>query len=359
MGIFKKLTIILWQCYNSLTVIFCLEGLTNDSSYKIFYGGARKGYKGGPFVKISLLQKYFPEYRRRVNLVYCVSGQPYLSKKSLIRIKKKGIPIVLNQNGVYSQGWYGSGWEKQNDKLKHAYELADFVFWQSEFCKKSTEIFLGLRQGPGDILYNAVDISKFKPSPEILKSSFTFLVSGNLNISIFYRVEAAVRAFYLLNKKVKDTELMIVGVNDKLSMKLIKTLISDLGIKERVKIKGKYSQNQAPEIYNSSDAYIMLKYMDASPNVVIEAMASGLPIVYSDTGGVRELVGKDAGIGISMEQGWSIPPAAPDPRRVADAMHEVMFAHSEFSSAARTRAVKNFNIENWIDKHREVFRRYV
>lgn len=342
-----------------MLVIFFRHELIYDSHFKIFYGGARKGNKGGPLVKISLLQEHFPEYRNRVNLVYCVSGQPYLSRESLLTIKRKNIPIVLNQNGVYSQGWYGSGWEYQNNKLRHAYELADFVFWQSEFCKYSAEVFLGMRPGPGEILFNAVDISKFKPRPVSNKSSFTFLVSGNLNVTHFYRVEAAMRAFYLLNKDIQDIDMIIAGVSDKLSIKMIDTLVSTLGLKGKIKLRGTYSQIEAPEIYNSADAYIMLKYMDASPNVVIEAMASGLPIIYSNTGGVGELVGEDAGIGISMDQDWSFPPTAPDPRKIADAMQQIIFAHADFSSTARAKAVKNFNLENWIGKHKEVFRRYV
>ncbi len=356
---YKKLIRILWKFYNYLLSIFIKKNNDNHLVFKVYYGGARKGELGGPLVKVSRLKEFFPEFRHKIDLVYCLSNAPYLSEKTLHSIKKKNIPIVLNQNGVFSLGWYGPGWENQNNKLKPAYLTSDFVFWQSKFCQYSAEKFLGKRQGPGEILYNAVDISKFRPLSRSCKSNFTFLVSGKLTSSLFYRIEAAVKAISILQKKEKDIELVVAGISDKRVANMTNSLISDLGIKDRVKIIGKYTQAEAPQIYNNSDAYVMLKYMDASPNVVIEAMACGLPIIYSDTGGVQELVGKDAGIGINMEQNWSMVPKAPDPEKVSAAMYEVMSSHAKLSTAARSRAVENFNLENWIDKHRAVFGRYV
>ena len=41
------------------------------------------------------------------------------------------------------------------------YHQADYVFWQSNFCKLSADKFLGKRIGPGEILYNSVDIMIF------------------------------------------------------------------------------------------------------------------------------------------------------------------------------------------------------
>jgi glycosyltransferase involved in cell wall biosynthesis len=356
---YKNLTRILWKFYNYLLTFFVKKDNNKDLIFKVYYGGARKGELGGPLVKVSRLTEYFPEFRHKIDLVYCLSNAPYLSEKSLHSIKKKNIPIVLNQNGVFSLGWYGPGWENQNNKLKPAYQIADFVFWQSKFCQYSAEKFLGMRQGPGEILYNAVDVSKFRPLSRSSKSNFTFLVSGKLTSPFFYRIEAALRAIFILQKTERDIELLVAGISDKLVANMTNSLISDLGIRDKVKLIGKYTQTEAPKIYNAADAYVMLKHMDASPNVVIEAMACGLPIIYSDTGGVQELVGKDAGIGINMEQDWSMVPKAPDPEKVSAAMYDVMSAHAKFSTAARSRAVVNFNLENWIGKHKAIFGRYV
>ena len=48
----------------------------------------------------------------------------------------------------------------------------------------------------------------------------------------------------------------------------------------------------------ASDIYITFTHKDPCPNTVIEAMACGLPVVYSASGGVPELVGPEGGIGL-------------------------------------------------------------
>jgi glycosyltransferase involved in cell wall biosynthesis len=48
-------------------------------------------------------------------------------------------------------------------------------------------------------------------------------------------------------------------------------------------------------LYNEADVFVLPTYADAVPNVVVEAMAAGLPVVATDVGAVREMVG-DAGV---------------------------------------------------------------
>lgn len=357
---FKRYSKSLWVIYNNLKILPIRKNNGKElNKLRVNYGGARKGNIGGPLVKVSRLQEFFPQSHTKIDLIYCLSNMPYLTERTLLSIKHKNIPIILNQNGVYFAGWYGKGWEKQNKKLIPAYKISDYVFWQSEFCKKSAEEFLGERSGPGEILYNAVDLTKFKPTAQAKNRNFTFLVSGNLTTAHFYRIEAAIKSFYFLQKIDKDTNLIIAGLANRDIYKLVLASVSKLGINKKIRIIGKYSQSDAPAIYNLADAYVMLKYMDASPNVIVEALACGLPVIYSATGGVRELVGDDAGVGLGMKQDWSMPPAAPSLEKVTEAMRDVLCHHEKYSIAARSRAVKLFDLENWINKHKEIFSRYV
>ena len=71
--------------------------------------------------------------------------------------------IVLNQNGVFYPAWYKTDWKQQNLKIASIYHSADYVFWQSNFCKIASDKFLGKRLGQGEVLYNAVDTQKFIP----------------------------------------------------------------------------------------------------------------------------------------------------------------------------------------------------
>jgi glycosyltransferase involved in cell wall biosynthesis len=86
-------------------------------------------------------------------------------------------------------------------------------------------------------------------------------------------------------------------------------------------------------------------------------MASGLPVVYARSGGVPELVGDDAGIGVPHPEGFERddPPA---PEALAEALSRVLADLSGHASAARTRAVERFALEPWLDRHAELFERF-
>ena len=358
MKIVKQTVKKFWVLFNSTVVCFAKANSgINKSDIKVYYGGAYKGDKGGPLVKVKRLSENFPEHRFDFNLLYCLSNSPYLSEGSLKKIKHRNIPIILNQNGVYFSGWYGNGWEKQNEKLKPVYHLADYVFWQSEFCREAANKFLGKRKSSSEILYNAIDTEKFSPNDKVNKE-FTFLTTGVFADSMLYRLVATIEAFYLFQKKQRDTRLTIAGYISKKSKVQINNLISTRDLGKKITLLGSYSQVNAPNIYANSDAYIMLKHMDASPNVVIEAMACGLPIIYSASGGVPELVGQKAGIGLFVENSWESKPYAPEPQLISEAMSSVMENQKAFSMHARSRAVGEFDLKKWITKHEEVFLKY-
>jgi glycosyltransferase involved in cell wall biosynthesis len=96
------------------------------------------------------------------------------------------------------------------------------------------------------------------------------------------------------------------------------------------------------------------KVNDPCPSLVIEAMASGLPVVYAKSGGVPELVGEEAGIGVEHPDSWErdVPPSSD---ALADAVSFVLADRARFAEGARRRAVERFALEPWLDRHAELF----
>ena len=157
----------------------------NLRNAKIYFAGAEIANIGGPYLKIKKLQKFFPENKRKFNLIYALSNSPNLTIQSIKILKKRKIPLVLNQNGVFYPSWYTGNWNNQNLLISKVYHSADYVFWQSNFCKKAADKFLGERVGKGEILYNAIDTNKFSPIkkstdnielPPLVKGIYVFLL---------------------------------------------------------------------------------------------------------------------------------------------------------------------------------------
>lgn len=324
----------------------------NRAMPRVFYGGARSGNVGGPLVKVKRLQQYFPQQRWNYNLVYALSNAPYLPIAALGWLRWRGIPVVLNQNGVFYPGWYAGDWQRQNAIMAQAYRCADHVFWQSEFCRRSADRFLGRRVGAGEVLFNAVDIDHFSPASSRSARSFTFLLTGKIGRHLSYRLESTIEGLAMARRSGLDARLNVAGwIEDAMTAN---AMVASYGVSDCVTFLGSYSQENAPDIYRSADAYVMTKYLDPCPNTVIEAMACGLPILYSASGGVPELVGNAAGIGLPVPEDWETI-HVPSAGAIAEGMLKVSQERGQMSAAARERAVASFDIRHWIDRHRAVF----
>ena len=100
------------------------------------------------------------------------------------------------------------------------------------------------------------------------------------------------------------------------------------------------------------------KYNDPCPRLVIEAMSCGLPIIYSKSGGVEELVGEAAGIGVPAVLDWQ-KDHPPDPVCLAEATLKISASYEMFSKEARQRAVQRFDVRPWRERHASIFRKLI
>lgn len=325
----------------------------------VFFCGARQGDVGGPLVKVKRLREHFPEARWGYNVAYSLSNAPYLPDFALRLLKARRIPIIHNQNGVFYKAWYAGDWEAQNRRMALAYHAADWVFYQSEFCRESANKFLGARNGPGEVLYNAVDTRRYAPTvdgPKKGVDGFVFLITGKIGDHLYYRLESTIAGLKTARDSGLDARLTIAGWVGDRARKQAEHLAAEMGIADAVRFTGSYTQEQAPDIYRGADAYVMTKHNDPCPNTVLEAMASGLPVLYSESGGVPELVGDAAGIALPCPSDWDAP-HAPTADEVGRGMLSIAARHAECAAAARQRAVARFDIGHWIDHHRSVFER--
>ena len=64
----------------------------------------------------------------------------------------------------------------------------------------------------------------------------------------------------------------------------VESLIEDLGISDQARVLGVVRHGQLPEIYRSASVFVLPSTNEASSNAMLEAMASGLPAIATETG---------------------------------------------------------------------------
>lgn len=95
---------------------------------------------------------------------------------------------------------------------------------------------------------------------------------------------------HAVEKLGRSVEASLIIVGDGAERPRLEELAHRLGIAHKVKFEGQIAPDGIPDLLAEADAFVLASRSEGRPNVVLEAMASGLPIVATDIPGVRELV---------------------------------------------------------------------
>lgn len=310
----------------------------------------------GGIIKCLDLAERFPNSPDKANLLYLVSSALPDRRELLARAAHRaGGKVVLNQNGVAYPAWAGPSWREMNRPNAHVHAAADYVVYQSEFCRRCAERFLGPRKGPAEILYNAVDTDVFSPRAGYDRDDRIpmLLVAGSHHEP--YRVKNAILALPRVRRKA-EVRMAIAGrlVWSDNAEAEAREWVREAGVEDAIDFLGPYSQKHAPDLFRQSDVLVHLKVQDPCPRLVVEAMACGVPVVYSSTGGTPELVGEEAGYGMIVSEDYD-ELRSPTPDAVAEAILRVLCDRVALSRQARQRAVERFAACDWTLAHVRIF----
>jgi glycosyltransferase involved in cell wall biosynthesis len=125
-------------------------------------------------------------------------------------------------------------------------------------------------------------------------------------------------------------------------------LVRSLELEPRVHLLGK--RDDVAQCLAASDIFVMASRWEGNPLAVMEAMASGLPVVGTAVGGVPELVA-------SGRHGILVPPG--EPAALARAMEFLCLnpeARRSMGAAARARARREFTLQRMVDAYEDLYR---
>lgn len=170
-----------------------------------------------------------------------------------------------------------------------AYELADCRLAVSMPFKEKLEAVTGLSF---ELMPNVLDSNVFntKAVGREAQGRIKLVSAGNLTETKNF--STLVDAVNQLSDT--DVELHIFGSGSE--YKNLKARLNNLGLTDKVFLRGKVKREVLASEYASADAFILLSKSETFGVAFIEAMACGLPVLSLDCGGTRDFITKENGI---------------------------------------------------------------
>ena len=150
---------------------------------------------------------------------------------------------------------------------------------------------LGADQPNSEVITPGVNTELFYPPAQRRGLSSTILYVGRIDRSSAWKgVEVLVRAFVITNAKVPDARLRIVGEGD--ATPDLQALCRILEIADRVHFSGRLSGTELADAYRDARCLVLpsLTAAESFGITLIEAMASGRPVIGSRVGGIPYVI---------------------------------------------------------------------
>jgi glycosyltransferase involved in cell wall biosynthesis len=221
--------------------------------------------KGSKIISLFLLYKYSFQFRSRYDAVFCHMSPLYVIS---------GWPIWKMLNKKISL-WYVH--RNVDIKLRIATLLVDTIFTATKesFKVQSKKI---------NYMGQAVDTDRFaKPSSVDCGHKGILKIITVGRITPIKNLDVLIDALAILKDKKVNFEMNIVGAtvmdSDIEHMKKLKKQVADLRLVENVKFLGAIPNKDLPKLYWENDVCVNLAPTGGLDKVVLEAMASGIPVI--------------------------------------------------------------------------------
>lgn len=190
----------------------------------------------------------------------------------------RGVPVVVNYHGGEAAGFLARAHPLIRFSLRRAAALVvPSGFLQEVFAR------FGVR---AQVVPNVVDLQHFHPRREA-GPAFPHLVVAR-NLEPVYDNATALHAFQCVRQRFPQARLSIAGSGPEEAK--LQALAARLGIGEAVHFVGRLDRDGMARLFRAADIALNPSRVDNMPVSLLEAMASGVPVVSTGVGGIPYLV---------------------------------------------------------------------
>ncbi len=192
----------------------------------------------------------------------------------------RGVPVIVNYRGGEAESFFSAQFRWVRPTLARATQVVvPSGFLEAVFARRDVATV---------IVPNIIDLSRFFPALD-RPHGYHLIVTRNLED--IYDVPTALRAFAAVRSVHSEARLTVAGSGPKLTD--LRTLCAELDIADAVHFTGRLDNDDIARLYREADLLLNPTLADNMPISLLEAMASGVPIVSTDVGGIPHLVEHD------------------------------------------------------------------
>lgn len=254
--------------------------------------------------------------------------------------------IVHSEHGMETDALTAPPWRRTCFR-RLAFEMADRVFCVSDALREVHARRTGFPARRIGVIHNGVDTQRFRPDPaarvrmrrelNIGETDFCIGCLGSLRAVKDHMT--LLRAVERLGSAASAWRLVIAGEGPE-RRKLEEAAARASRSGARISLPG--TSGRAPELLNAFDVYVLPSLNEGVSNSLLEAMATGLPVIASCAGGTPEVV-EDGISGLQFRAG--------EPEKLAELLFRLSageHSRERFGEAARRRVQAKFSLDSML-----------
>ena len=246
-----------------------------------------KGFR--TIIRLFLFLYHLHKVLPHVDVVYFLTGFFnfffWVTYPALILIKIEGKRVILSARG----GEAGRFFRRYGILVKPILRSVDTISVPSGFLR---DVFKEILNIEPTVIPNISDLQQFS-FRERFPVQAKLLTTRNLEE--MYNVDCVIKAFKEVHYHFPESLLGIVGEGSQ--RKVLERMVGVLGLTDCVKFYGRVEHAEIQNVYDQYDIYVNASNVDNFPGSILEAFASGLPVISTLVGGIPYLV-KDGVTGL-------------------------------------------------------------
>ena len=312
---------------------------------QLLLAGEADGFQFPLFRLVRMMRTYRP---------HIVHSRNWGTIEAIPAARLAGVPVAIHSEHGYELDMLAGLPVRRRIFRRAAYGMADAVFAVSRELRDYHAKQAWISSERIRVICNGVDTKRFCPNPEsraTLRRRFGLpqdrFIVGTVGRMVPIKDHGTLlRAVDGLVQRCVDAHALLVGSGPELE-RTQQLADTSPGLAGRVTFLG--ASEETPELLNTMDVFALPSISEGMSNTLLEAMATGLPVIATAVGGNTEVIDHE-------KSGWLIRPR--DHESLASLLTRLASREDlrqKYGAAARKRIVECFSLDRMLNNYAQLY----